>query len=317
MKSHSRPRTRLASVFIVALSALAMVAMGAAAAQATGTIKGQFNQKYNTGGTQLDSCSTCHTASDDLNQYGKDLKTAGLDFVAIEPIDSDQDGFTNIEEIEARTFPGKGSSYPQPPPAGTAEGIPYLAQIVQEAANGLPVIGSGVGGEQGGITPEEQSDQAGEEVETATKGTTESCTKCHPEKKGEEHYFNVTPSGTADCWLCHTKHIACTACHRLGAGESVGHIVAERTNAFTGQDLTPVSDQIDAVIIEYAPEVNYVIADGGLILKDMPGDVSGVAGILMPIMEGEGSAGPLTKTIWRVDNTAHDQRLYKRIDDAQ
>lgn len=315
-----RPRVAIA---IVALSTIAYGAMATVAAQATSGYKSQFNQKYDTSGTKLDTCKTCHSTANDaehLNVYGLDFEN-GHDFAAIESKDSDGDQATNIEEINARSFPGDPSDKPAPAPSptpdeGLASSLPRLEDVLRDATTGLPVLGGTFGGDRGGFVPAPYSDELGEQVESVSKGTTESCTKCHPEKKGSNHYFNVTPNGTADCWLCHSKHIACTLCHRVGAGESVGHVGAERVNAFTGQDASPVTDQVDAAILEYAPEVNYAVADGGLILKDMPGDASGVAGILMPLMEGNGSPPPLKKTIWRLDNTVHDPRFTARAEQA-
>ena len=71
------------------------------------------------GGTTLDSCTLCHTASFGKNSYGQAYKAANKNFAVIENRDSDGDGFSNIEEILALTFPGDPSSKPsQPPPVG-------------------------------------------------------------------------------------------------------------------------------------------------------------------------------------------------------
>jgi hypothetical protein len=75
-----------------------------------------FNEKYDTRGTRLDSCMTCHSSStpskENLNPYGIDFSMASYDFGAIEQLDSDGDGFKNIEEIKALTFPGDPQSNP-------------------------------------------------------------------------------------------------------------------------------------------------------------------------------------------------------------
>jgi hypothetical protein len=76
---------------------------------------GTFNDLYGTSGKTLDTCETCH--SNGLNGYGEDFltkfnelgdRTAALE--AIEPLDSDNDGDSNIAEINAGTFPGNGAS---------------------------------------------------------------------------------------------------------------------------------------------------------------------------------------------------------------
>ena len=86
----------------------------------------EFNKKYGTQGTKLDSCSTCHTTSQDadhLNPYGTDLRKANHDFGAIEGLDSDGDTFKNVDEIQVGTFPGDPNDNPntkaKPKPAPT------------------------------------------------------------------------------------------------------------------------------------------------------------------------------------------------------
>jgi len=78
-----------------------------------------FNTEYGTSGTDkgttLGSCITCHNQIDGKggeNGYGTAYKNSGRDFVAIEQLDSDGDGFTNIAEISAGFFPGDPSSKP-------------------------------------------------------------------------------------------------------------------------------------------------------------------------------------------------------------
>lgn len=72
-----------------------------------------FNATYGTSGTALSTCSLCHPGGDtsQFNPYGLDYANAGS-FAAIESLDSDGDGFTNIDEIRAGTFPGDATSHP-------------------------------------------------------------------------------------------------------------------------------------------------------------------------------------------------------------
>ncbi|HHB90614.1 MAG TPA: hypothetical protein ENK60_04830, partial [Anaerolineae bacterium] len=72
-----------------------------------------------TAGTQLDSCNTCHPSVPDLNPYGEDYRSHGHNFQAIELLDSDGDGYSNIEEINALTFPGDPNSHPGAQPTAT------------------------------------------------------------------------------------------------------------------------------------------------------------------------------------------------------
>ena len=59
-------------------------------------------------------------ARENLNPYGTDFGAANHDFGAIEAKDSDGDGFSNLDEIKAGTFPGDTNENPdkkaEPPP---------------------------------------------------------------------------------------------------------------------------------------------------------------------------------------------------------
>ncbi len=80
----------------------------------------EFNSRYKTSGSRLDTCSTCHASSspskENLNPYGTDFGAAKHDFGAVEPKDSDGDGFSNIDEIKAGTFPGDPNENPDKKP---------------------------------------------------------------------------------------------------------------------------------------------------------------------------------------------------------
>jgi hypothetical protein len=72
----------------------------------------RFNDTYGTRGTALETCTTCHSTVPDLNPYGEDYRDNGFDFDAIEQKDSDGDGFSNIDEINARSLPGDSENVP-------------------------------------------------------------------------------------------------------------------------------------------------------------------------------------------------------------
>ncbi len=60
------------------------------------------------------SCTVCHKVpGGPLNSYGKDAVRKRFRFNLIEDIDSDEDGFINIEEIELLTNPGDKFSFPE------------------------------------------------------------------------------------------------------------------------------------------------------------------------------------------------------------
>lgn len=91
-------------------------------AQSTPEYMSQFNAKYNTRGSKLDSCLTCHTSQagggQNMNPYGADYGK-NHDLAGVEGLDSDGDGFSNIDEIKAETFPGDKADNPNSKPAPT------------------------------------------------------------------------------------------------------------------------------------------------------------------------------------------------------
>jgi hypothetical protein len=99
---------RLVSV----LSVLTLVLASYTVAYATNGYMTSFNNRYGTSGTAIGVCSVCHTSAPALNSYGNAFKNNSHNYATIESLDSDKDSFTNIVEIDARTFPGNASSKP-------------------------------------------------------------------------------------------------------------------------------------------------------------------------------------------------------------
>ncbi|WMW26238.1 PGF-CTERM sorting domain-containing protein [Methanolobus sediminis] len=100
---------------IVVFLLVAITLACASVASAESRFLSSFNQQYDTSGTVLDSCDVCHSGPNggSLDSYGRAYSGSGRNFASIEDLDSDGDGFTNIEEIEALTFPGDSSDYPE------------------------------------------------------------------------------------------------------------------------------------------------------------------------------------------------------------
>ena len=70
-------------------------------------------------------CTVCHgTSGGSRNAYGSAYSSNGHSFSAIQNLDSDNDGFTNLAEITAGTFPGNASSTPG---AAACTGYTYSA----------------------------------------------------------------------------------------------------------------------------------------------------------------------------------------------
>jgi hypothetical protein len=98
---------------------LALVFAAPGALWADSGVQSTFATKYGLKGTALDACKTCHTSGSKFNKYGAAInkkRAAGLTVVKsltkVQRLDSDKDGFTNIQEIKARTFPGSAASKP-------------------------------------------------------------------------------------------------------------------------------------------------------------------------------------------------------------
>ncbi|MCL4436828.1 MAG: Ig-like domain-containing protein [Thaumarchaeota archaeon] len=103
-----------------------------------------FNTKYSTSGTRLDSCGLCHVnpaGGGPRNPYGQAFGNQSMHasnatqaFINIEHLDSDGDGYTNLAEILARTFPGNASDHPLAAPVLTT--ITVTPSTVTLAVNG-------------------------------------------------------------------------------------------------------------------------------------------------------------------------------------
>ncbi|KAF5419222.1 MAG: hypothetical protein C5S45_06915 [Candidatus Methanocomedens sp.] len=91
---------------------------------ANASIKQMFTTQYDNQGTELDECATCMRSTSppaSWNPYGTALKDdADFDrnniaqaLENIEELDSDGDGFNNIDEIRNSTYPGDPDDFPE------------------------------------------------------------------------------------------------------------------------------------------------------------------------------------------------------------
>jgi hypothetical protein len=77
-------------------------------------------------GTRIDHCTICHVTTNPvvLNSYGQAYQDAGetsAALVTIQSLDSDGDGWTNLKEIQMKTFPGNINDHP----SGAVNGGPF------------------------------------------------------------------------------------------------------------------------------------------------------------------------------------------------
>jgi len=112
-------RSRLALLLLVVLG-LAGLLFLSPGADAKSQWLSDFADAYPAAAnSQLNSCLICHTDPNPQgdnkrrNTYGEDWKETGdKDFSRVENLDSDGDGWTNIQEIQALSFPGDQNSTP-------------------------------------------------------------------------------------------------------------------------------------------------------------------------------------------------------------
>ena len=109
--------------------------------QAKSSYLAAANATYpNISGTKLDGCTLCHTGTpseNTLNSYATDYRSHSHDFSAIEGLDSDGDGFTNLAEIQALTFPGDAAD---PPGSPTAEPTATISPNTGDFFVYLPLV---------------------------------------------------------------------------------------------------------------------------------------------------------------------------------
>ena len=119
---------RLATITLASTIACAgLTTIGVRPAQAVRAHLTSFEATYpDAVGSRIDTCSLCHSSGSARNAYGTAYENAGNAFAPIESADSDGDGFTNVEEIVALTFPGNASDTPvaQASPTPTATPLP-------------------------------------------------------------------------------------------------------------------------------------------------------------------------------------------------
>ena len=98
---------------LIPLIFIALVAGTVSSVYATNTYMNTFNTTYGTSSTALNTCTLCHPSGTSThNAYSTAFRNASHNYRTIEGSDSDGDGYTNLAEINARTFPGNSASHP-------------------------------------------------------------------------------------------------------------------------------------------------------------------------------------------------------------
>lgn len=114
----------IAGVMAAVLAATALLTVDKPApAQATSNFLTAFDESYPAAaGSKLNACQLCHTTGTEpnLNAYGRDFQSNGHSLQALESMDSDGDGWSNLVEINAATWPGDQVDHPAGRPAADA-----------------------------------------------------------------------------------------------------------------------------------------------------------------------------------------------------
>jgi hypothetical protein len=107
---HPRKVLCLAAAVVVLATVLFVGLNPADKAQGRNSYLSDFKAQYPaTTGTRLDTCGTCHLdfgGGGTLNAYGEAALSVDFDFAAIESVDSDGDGTSNMGEINLLFIPG-------------------------------------------------------------------------------------------------------------------------------------------------------------------------------------------------------------------
>lgn len=146
---------------------VAIVLMGAPMVSAKSSYLSSFNQHYNTGDTRLNTCDLCHSGSNggSLNPYGRAYSNT-MSFTGIEGQDSDGDGFTNLEEINALTFPGDPTDYPVIETVATVNTTPEVIEsvVTESVVNDTTNISAQDNAETTGTTTSDQQSPGFESI---------------------------------------------------------------------------------------------------------------------------------------------------------
>ena len=129
------------------LVSLAILAFGATSVQALSSYVTTFKATYPVAASsQLAHCVLCHINSNGggtRNAYGNAFLAAAHSFTAIETVALDGDGYTNLAEIQALTFPGDATSHSTAaditPPAISVFTIPATSNFLTVTISSLTV----------------------------------------------------------------------------------------------------------------------------------------------------------------------------------
>ncbi len=107
---------------LILMTGIVLVALPPQTAQAKPRFLASARARYpQLADSRLDTCNLCHQngGGSSRNAFGEAFAANGFSLAAIEPLDSDGDGYPNREEFKALTFPGNSKDFPRSAPVAT------------------------------------------------------------------------------------------------------------------------------------------------------------------------------------------------------
>jgi hypothetical protein len=155
------------SKLILVLVFVSIILIGVPVTSAKSSYLYSFNQRYDTADTVLDTCDVCHSGPNggSLDSYGRAYSHT-RNYGGIEDQDSDGDGFTNLEEINALTFPGDSSDHPQVEPVIVQNSTEESTEPVVNETITIPIEESSINETQENATSEIENENTTETSQT-------------------------------------------------------------------------------------------------------------------------------------------------------
>lgn len=212
-------------LFLATVLAATAAAIPATSFASSGYVT-DFKNTYPNSPARLQSCTLCHTNAPALNFYGGDFSanhagTSQQAFKAVEPLDSDGDGYDNASEIASGSYPGDIGDVPPaaaaaatPVNGGTSTiGIPpgstININIYNNGTSTPAAVPPGGAGTAAGLAGSTGTTTAAVCITCHSDGRSGATPPGHPDISGLESVMAANPGRNATdnspiCALCHS-----------------------------------------------------------------------------------------------------------------